>query len=86
MRVRLGYAEITASPPAPPVSAHIYLRGVECSVRTRLVSIPLSSHSLLRTCVIEEEKRETEIEVGVGEGGGVFKGQKSERKKEIVVA
>lgn len=73
MRVRLGYAEITASPPAPPVSAHIYLRGVECSVRTRLVSIPLSSHSLLRTCVIEEEKRETEIEVGVGEEGGCLK-------------
>lgn len=57
----------------------IYLRGEECSVRTRLVSIPLSSPLLLGTRVIEEarekKERQTEIEAGVRRG----KGQKSER-------
>lgn len=69
--------------PTPAVSAYIYIYILrECKVRTRLVSIPLSSPSLLRTCVIEEENRETEIEVGVrggkgqGGGGGSTKGSK----------
>lgn len=53
----------------PPLSAHhVYLKGGECSVRTRLVSIPLSSLSLLRTCVTEEENRGTEVRVRRGKG------------------
>lgn len=43
--------------PTPAVNAHIFLRGGECSIRTRLVSIPVSSALLLRTCVTEEENR-----------------------------
>lgn len=74
--------------PTPTVSAHTYLRGGECSVRTGLVNIPLSSpphrseQNRTKLSITEEENGQTEIEVGVRRG----KGQKSERKKETVVA
>lgn len=78
-QVRQRWAVITLTHTPPPLSAHhVYLRGGECSVRTRLVSIPPSSPSLLRTCVTEEENRGTEVRVRRG------KGRKSKRKKETV--
>lgn len=66
--------------PPPPLCPSCGRRRGECSVRTRLVSIPLSSPSLLRTCYWRGQQ--TEREAGVRR----VKGWESERQKGTMVA